>query len=135
MQGFNVVITWPIAWGDMDSFAHVNNTVFFRLFESARMAYLARINFTGAGGGPGPILAETSCRFRRPIAWPDTVNVGARVIDVAGDRFTMEYRIMRGDGMIAADGKGVIVAFDYDAGQKIPIPESVRTAIRELDGI
>ncbi|HEY0674447.1 MAG TPA: thioesterase family protein [Longimicrobiales bacterium] len=135
MQGFNVVIDWPIAWGDMDAFAHVNNTVFFRLFESARMAYLTRINFSGAQAAAGPILAETQCRFRRPISYPDTVQVGARVTSVAHDRFTMEYRIVRGDGNLAADGSGLIVAFDYAAGSKIPIPDEVRAAIRRLDGV
>ena len=135
MNGYHVVIEVPIAWGDMDAFGHVNNTVFFRLFESARMEYLGRINFSGAVNGAGPILATTHCRFRRPIIYPDRVRVGARVTEVAADRFTMEYLILKGDGLIAADGGGVIVTYDYDAGRKIDVPEHVRAAIRALDGV
>jgi acyl-CoA thioester hydrolase len=135
MDGFQVVIEVPIAWGDMDAFGHVNNTVFFRLFESARMEYLGRINFSGAGAEAGPILATTHCRFRRPIVYPDRVRVGARVTEVGADRFTMEYLIIKSDGMIAADGGGVIVTYDYAASSKINVPDEVRAAIRALDGV
>lgn len=135
MDGFNVIYETPIAWGDMDAFGHVNNTVFFRLFESARMAYLSRIDFSGANGGLGPILASTHCRFRRPLNYPEHVRVGARVTEVGRDRFTMEYVIINQRDEVAAEGGGVVVAFDYTAGSKIQIPEAVRSAIRELDGV
>ena len=135
MQGFNVIYETPIAWGDMDAFGHVNNTVFFRLFESARMAYLGRINFTGTNQRIGPILASTNCVFRRPIVYPDSVQVGARVTEVADDRFTMAYMIIKGDGQVAAEGSGVIVSYDYEAHSKTALPEAVRDAIRSIDGV
>jgi acyl-CoA thioester hydrolase len=135
IRGYQVVIRTPIAWGDMDAFGHVNNTVFFRLFESARMEYLGRINFSGADSNLGPILAATHCRFRAPIIYPDTVQVGARVKEVHADRFTMDFCIVREDGKLAADGGGVVVAYDYDAHAKIPLPAEVREAIRAIDGV
>ena len=135
INGFQVVIRVPIAWGDMDAFGHVNNTVFFRLFESARMAYLARINFSGADSNSGPILAATHCRFRAPIIYPDTVQVGARVTEVKDDRFTMEYCIVREDGKVAGTGGGLVVAYDYDTHAKIELPAEVRAAMRALDGV
>lgn len=87
---FPIVIGVPFAWGDMDAYGHVNNTVYFRLFESARIEYLRAIEFTAGGsdGGVGLILASTHCRFRRPLAYPDTVRVGARTVDIGDDRFT-----------------------------------------------
>lgn len=135
MDGYNVVVETPIAWGDMDAFGHVNNTVFFRFFESARIAYLDRINFRGDKSSPGPILAATHCRFRKPLIYPDDVRIGARVVEVSGDRFTMEYRIIDGRGDVAAEGGGVVVAYDYAAGAKASIPEAVRAAIRSLDDV
>lgn len=135
LDGFPIVITVPVAWGEMDAFGHVNNIVFFRYFESARIAYLDAIGFRGdAPGSTGPILASTHCRFRRPLAYPDTVRVGARATEVAADRFTMEYRIVSETlGEIAADGGGVIVAYDYAAGWKAPLPVPVRERIRALE--
>lgn len=136
MTGYPIVIDVPIAWGDMDALGHVNNTVFFRLFESARIAYLDAIRFRGGAGGEGigPILASTHCRFRRPLVYPDTARVGARATDVAEDRFTMEYRIVSGaSGEVAAEGGGVVVAYDYGAGRKAPLPGEVRGRIEEVE--
>jgi acyl-CoA thioester hydrolase len=132
---FPIVISVPIAWGDMDAYGHVNNTVFFRLFESARIEYLRAIEFGagGAAGGIGPILASTECRFRRPLEFPDTVRVGARTVSVDQDRFTMEYMIVsEGLGEVAALGGGVIVSYDYDRRAKTAIPDPVRLRIMDM---
>ena len=136
LAGWPVIITLPVAWGEMDAFGHVNNIVFFRYFESARIAYLDAIGFRGAAGtgGVGPILASTHCRFRRPLAYPDTVRVGARSTDVGADRFTMAYVIVSETlGETAAEGGGVIVAYDYASGRKTMLPGDVRMRIADLE--
>lgn len=137
LDGYPVVVTLPVQWGEMDYFRHVNNTVFFRYFESARIAYLDRIGFREerAEGGMGPILASTHARFRRPLTYPDTVRVGARATAVEEDRFTMEYRLVSvAQVAVAAEGGGVLVSFDYAAGCKAPLPDGVRRAIARLEG-
>ena len=88
---FPVAVERPVRWGDMDAFQHVNNTVYFRWFECARIAYFQRVGFDG-GESVGPILAHTECRFRRPVAFPDTVVIRAGVVALGDDRFTMAYR-------------------------------------------
>jgi len=137
LQEFPVVVEIPVHWGEMDYFRHVNNTVFFRYFESARIEYLDRIGFREEmeNGGVGPILASTHARFRRPLTYPDTVRVGARTVEVGEDRFTMEYRLVSTrQGTVAAEGGGVLVSFDYPGGRKAPLPEPVRRAIEALEG-
>jgi len=137
LAGYPVVVEIPVAWGDMDYFRHVNNIVFFRYFESARIEYLERIGFRelAADDPVGPILASTGCRFRRPLTWPDTVAVGARVTGVGEDRFSMAYRLVsRKSGEVAAEGDGVLVSFDYAEQKKVPLPERVRLAIELLQG-
>src|SRR5262245_7570674 len=49
LAGFPVVIDQDVRWGDLDAYGHVNNTVFFRFFESARIAYFEAIGFVSAG--------------------------------------------------------------------------------------
>jgi len=96
LQNFPVIVEFPVAWGEMDALGHVNNTVYFRYFESARVAYLTKINFIdpAANSGIGSILASTQCDFRKALAYPDTVAIGARVTEISADRFTMEYRLV-----------------------------------------
>jgi acyl-CoA thioester hydrolase len=136
LHDFRVTIETPVAWGEMDAFGHVNNIVYFRYFESARIAYLDAIGFRGNAGDHalGPILASTHCRFRRALAYPDTVRIGARTCSLAHDRFTMEYRVVsRMLDDVVADGGGVIVAYDYARQRKVTLPDTVTERILQLD--
>jgi acyl-CoA thioester hydrolase len=133
---FPVVFETPVAWGEMDSMGHVNNIVYFRYFESARLAYFERVGFLDEmkRSGVGPILATTKCRFRKPLTYPDRIRVGATAKDLQDDRFTMLYCIeSEALATIAADGEGLIVAYDYNENKKTAVPDSVRRAILDLE--
>lgn len=137
LNGWPVVVEQSIAWGEMDAYGHVNNVVYFRYFENARLEYFRRLGWE-AGTRPqgvGPILHSTQCRFRRPLEWPDTIAIGARVAKVEADRFTIEHLLVSEKlSAIAAEGSGLIVTFDYAAGAKAPIPDDLRRRIEELQG-
>lgn len=135
LSGFPVVVRIPVAWGEMDAYQHVNNIVYFRYFETARIHYFERVRLMqGSFEGVGPILASTDCRFKFPLTFPDTVAVGARVVRIDDDRFTMEYRVVseRAD-RVAAEGRGVIVTYRYAERKKAPVPEELRAAIEALE--
>ena len=133
-EDFPVQIRMPVAWGHLDAFGHVNNTVYFRFFEDARIACFARIGLDVLMSETkvGPILARTGCVFRRPLGFPDTVTACARIEDVGVDRFTMIYAVFSDAHGLAAHGDGRIVMLDYAAGSKVPIPKAVRVAIDGL---
>jgi acyl-CoA thioester hydrolase len=136
LADFPVVIELSVLWGEMDALGHVNNIIYFRYFEQARIAYFQRLGLElGQGGqGLGPILASTEARFRKPLKYPDRIRIGARVTDILEDRFMMEYRIVSERlGAVAAEGKGLIVTYDYGAGKKVPIPAEVRQRLTDLE--
>ncbi|MBY0514803.1 MAG: acyl-CoA thioesterase [Gemmataceae bacterium] len=137
LAGFPIAVALDVAWGDMDAYAHVNNVVYFRYFEAARIAYLGRCGWLASREeiGVGPIVASTQARYRKPLSYPDHLLVGARLLDVADDRFTLEHRVVsRAWGAVATDGQVVVVSFDYRANRKAPIPDAVRRAMAELEG-
>lgn len=134
---YPVTIEIPMAWGEMDAFQHLNNVVYFRYFESARIAYFDAVDMLAGmeTTGVGPILAETRCRYRIPLTFPDTVTVGARVSSLAPKGFMMQYAVAsRRHGKIAAEGEGRIVTVNYATGGKTPLPEAVRSRILALEG-
>lgn len=136
LQPFPVIIPIPVQWGEMDAYGHVNNTVLFRYFESARIVYLERCGFLESYdvNKIGAILHSTECRFRQPLRHPDEVLVGARAIRVEHDRFTMSYLVFSLEtGHVAADGQGIVVSFDYERRSKVPLPPSVREGIAALE--
>jgi acyl-CoA thioester hydrolase len=136
LTGFPVVIELPVVWGEMDSYGHVNNVVYIRYLESARVEYLRRLDWVNLQNatGIGPILASISCRFRKPLFYPDTIQVGARITSVGADRFTIDHRIVsRALGSVAAEGQGMVVSFDYKKQTKAPLPEEIRQRIAEIE--
>lgn len=135
LRGFPIVVANAVQWAEMDVLHHVNNANFFRYFENARIQYLLAIGLAdNRADGLGPILHSTTARFRRPLRFPDTAWTGARAGDVAGDRFSMEYRVVsESDGEIVADGSAVVVCYDYRARQKTPLPPAVRQSIGDLE--
>jgi acyl-CoA thioester hydrolase len=136
LASFPVVIEIPVAWGEMDAFGHVNNIIYFRYFESARIAYFDHVGYEALmkEEGLGPILAATSCRFWLPLTFPDTVSVGARVASVETDRFRMEYRVVsHRHGKVAAEGDGTVVSYDYQKAAKAPLPDAVRLRIEAIE--
>jgi acyl-CoA thioester hydrolase len=70
LKNYPVVIEIPIAWGDMDAFQHVNNIMYFKYFESARISYFEKLDFNEQmkKTGIGPILANTQRKFKIPLA-------------------------------------------------------------------
>lgn len=136
LERWPVSIQVPVAWGDMDAFAHVNNTVYLRWFESARIAYFERTGLIERMQREqvGPILARTTIDYRVPLTYPDRVQVQATVSRLGTSSFTMKYRVRsEAKKAIAAEGEGVIVLIDYRSGGKVALDEQVRRAIQALE--
>ena len=123
-----VSVEIPVLWGDMDAFAHVNNTVYLRWFESARIAWFERVGIAGHGdGGIGPILASTHCRFVRPLVFPEVIVAEATTTRIGRSSFDMAYRITRREtGELAAEGGGVVVMLNYATGKAHDIDDALR---------
>lgn len=137
LEGYSVVIALPVQWGDQDAFAHVNNVVYFRWFESARIAYFLRIGLMAGqdAGQLGPILAASSCDYRRSIVFPDTVRVGIRATRIGRTSIGLEHRVVsERQAALAAEGTSTTVFYDYSAGRPDPVPEAVRKAIEAVEG-
>lgn len=136
LESFPVHVQIPVAWGDMDAFQHVNNVMYFRYFETARVAYINQVGFMEMRErtGIGPILASTQCRYRIPLTYPDTITVGIRVSEIKEDRFAMKLVVVSGQfRKSAAEGTDMIVCFDYRAGKKTPLPGEIRQRILDLE--
>lgn len=134
-QSFPVQVTLPVQWGDMDAFNHVNNAMYFRYFETARLAYFEHLDLlkTMQTDKIGPILAETDCRFKRPVTYPDTIRVGAAVVENHRYGFLMRYGVYsETQQQVCSIGSGRIVLLDYNTGAKVEPDDNMLQAIEAL---
>jgi acyl-CoA thioester hydrolase len=135
-RAFPVIVTQAIVWGEMDSYQHVNNVVYFRYFENGRLEYFRRLGWFEfeTATGIGPILQATQARFRRALTYPDTIHIGTRLKEMQDDRFMIEHNIVsEALDEIATVGEGTIVTFHYASSKKVQVPEELKERIRALE--
>lgn len=137
LANFPVAIRLPVQWGDHDAFNHVNNTVYFRWCESARIEYLNQLGLNARSdlAGIGPILAAISCNYRRPVTFPDNVQIASRVTRLGRSSLTMDHLIYsEAQSQVVADATSTIVVFDYQGQKSQPVPDLIRQIIERLEG-
>lgn len=130
MDGFDFVHREAVRFRDLDGMGHVNNAVFMTYMETARLNYFRSL---GLGDNPleGMILARAEVDFRSPIELGEQIEVGVRTGRIGTKSFDLEQEI-RADGRVAAEGKFVLVAYDYTTNQSREIPASMR---ERLNGV
>jgi acyl-CoA thioester hydrolase len=120
-----------IRWGDMDAMGHVNNTVYFRYMEQARIGWFdALVPQQEAWKSAGIVIANASCNFKRPINYPGTVEVRLLAGPPGGSSVPTFYEL-RIEDEIYADGAATVVFIDMRSQKPIRIPEAIRGLLEE----
>ncbi len=122
----------PIRWGDMDAMGHVNNIVYFRYMEQARISWFERLL---PGREPwkttGIVIANASCNFRRAMTYPGTVEVKVFVACPGGSSVSTYYEMrVDEDPEPYADGAAVVVFIDMQTQKPLRIPEEIRSLLQ-----
>jgi acyl-CoA thioester hydrolase len=118
----------PVRWGDQDALNHVNNTIYFRYMEQARVEWLdsvcARERQTQ---NQGAVLVTASCTFLMPILYPATVICDIFVGKPGHTSLPTFYELhCKGSDQLYATGEGKLVWVDKRSGKPIPLPAVLR---------
>ena len=114
----------PVQWGEMDAANHVNNTVYLRYAETARIEFFEQTGIGSAFNEIGAILGYQDCKYIFPLRYPDTVVAGTRVLETLSDRLVLQCALFsKNHDRIAAISHQEILAYDYKALRKVPLPE------------
>ena len=118
----------PIRWGDMDAMGHVNNTVYFRYMEQARIEWLEALGYdTGQNAGEGPVIVNASCTFLVPLVYPGTVEVRMFVGHPGRSSLPTHYELrLAGADTLYAQGDAKMVWINPASGRSIPLPDNMR---------
>lgn len=126
---FDAVRPVPTRWSDNDMFGHLNNAVYLELFDSVLNAWM--MEETGIDEMVAPalgVVAETSCRYFREVAFPATLDVGVRANRIGNTSVVFEFGVFApGQDDIAAHGLWAQVYVDRVTRRPVPIPDAVRT--------
>jgi len=132
LTDYPVIYEQNVAWGDMDAFGHVNNVIYYRYIESARICYLDVLNILKLD--INTVVASSQCKYLKPVFYPDQLKIGVRVEEIRNSAFRMNYLIWSSvQQQNVALGEAVIVCVDKENMQKTLIPEIIREKIIKIE--
>jgi acyl-CoA thioester hydrolase len=119
-----------IRWGDMDAMGHVNNTVYFRYFEQARISWFEALVPQGtAWRTNGIVIVNASCNFKRPLSYPGTAEVKVFVGPPGGSSVPTFYELFS-ENELYADGAATVVFVDMATQKPRRIPDDLRARLQ-----
>ena len=128
LSDYPIIYEQQVAWGDMDAFAHVNNVIYYRYIESARIYYMEALNL--AVKEINTVVASNQCKYIAPVFYPDCIKIGVRVEEIRNSAFRMSYLLYsEKQEKVVAIADAVIVCVDKHSMLKVAIPDLIRQKI------
>lgn len=124
-------VTMPLRWGDMDAMGHINNTLYFRYMEIARLDWIFKLGASTDRSGQGPVIVNAFCNFLRQLEFPGDITVSMFVANLGRSSFDTYHTIERADepGVVYAEGGARTVWTDYAARKSAPLPDWFRARL------
>lgn len=134
---YPISITLRIDWCDMDIFKHVNNVMYFKYIQSARVNYWEQAGLADMYKNEGIIamLLSTQCRYLKPLYYPGNVIIKSSVSFIKNTSFGLIHQLFNEQGDLVAELQDVMVLFDDKTQVKITVPQAVRARIMSLEKI
>jgi acyl-CoA thioester hydrolase len=124
----------PTRWMDNDTYGHVNNVTYYSYFDTVVNEHLVKQGGLDIrDGAVVGLVVETSCRYFRPVSFPDVVEAAMRVAKLGRSSVTYEIALFTpGSAHPAAAGRFVHVWVDRASVQPTDIPARIREALQPL---
>lgn len=130
-----------VQWGEMDAFNHVNNVMYIRWCETARIELFREIwgdkgiNMKEIleGNGVGPILANFNINYRLPLTYPDEVIIHTQVSQIGNTSFKLKQALFskKLGNTLVADATSVVVMVNYKTGSKFSLNQKIKSALEK----
>lgn len=136
MEKYPVELELRIDWSELDLFGHVNNVAFLKYVQAARVNYWERIGLYRdfLQTKIGPMLAGTTCRFKKPLFYPGTIIIKSRMDFIKNTSFSIHHLILDSAGEVAAEAEDVMVMYDFNKNEKVTFPSYLREMAEKLEG-
>ncbi|MGJ7901338.1 acyl-CoA thioesterase [Lysobacter sp. 1R34A] len=119
-----------VRWRDLDAFNHVNNSKFLSYLEEARLRWMVTLPGHGMDEHVAPVVAAAHLNYRRPIEWPNELDIELFVERLGNTSLSIGHRIVGAadPSAVYCDGNVVLVWIHRETGQPAALPGPVRAA-------
>jgi acyl-CoA thioester hydrolase len=126
--------TLTTRWSDNDAYRHLNNVIYYSLFDTAVNEPLIRAGLLDVERSRSiGVVAETGCRYFESLAFPDVIEAGVRVTSLGRSSVRYEIGLFKeGSDRPAAQGHFIHVYIDRQTGRPVEVPREIRGFLRQL---
>lgn len=135
---FRYFFEMPTRWGDADALGHINNALFARYYESARLGYfssLMDLEFSPKMTS-SVILADLKIAYLKQLHYPSDLMVGCRVSRLGNSSLDFDSAVfLKESNELISTSRAILVWFDYVANTNKPVPDESRSKIIDYEKI
>lgn len=131
-QPLNTVfsIDMPIRWGDLDAYNHVNNTLYLRYMEEARIQLLLKMGYSLDNPEQGPVVINLHSSFIQPVVYPDTLTIDCYAAEPGNSSFMTYYKLYsQQQKTLVCEGSAKVVWINKASNRSMPLPQDLHALI------
>ncbi len=124
-------ISIRIDWSELDLFGHVNNVVFHKYAQTARLNYVEMLGLMELHKTQniGFMVAETNCQFKKELLFPGNINIQTQIDFVKNTSLALQHTMTNDAGELVAIARDVLVVYDFNKKEKCLIPEEIKVKL------
>lgn len=110
-----------IDWSELDVFNHVNNVMFAKYMQAARVQFMEHLGIMQSyeASKIGFMVAATSLIYLKPLQYPGNILIKTHVKEIKTTSFILMHAIYNDQNELSASGEDVIVYYDFNKNQKL----------------
>ena len=134
LKSFPAIYTQQVSWGDMDALGHVNNVIYYRYIESARIHYFKDMDLFSHN--VLMVISKSSCDYLSSVVYPDTLLIGAKIEEIRQSAMRMSYTLYsQQQNKVVAQAQAIMVCLDKTTHQKTAVPERLKQMIIDFENL
>lgn len=132
---FKHIMPAQIRFSDVDQFGHVNNSVYFQLYDLAKTTYFKDVLGMSDWGDVVVVVANINANFFMPVFFSDNIEIETATVQLGNKSFTLLQRaVVKGTDEVKCECRTTLVMYDLLTKEPAPIPQRYKDAICEYEG-
>ncbi len=132
---FRHTLPVQLRFSDVDQLGHVNNSVYFSLYDVAKTAYLSAALGDGVDYRRSSlVIANINANFFVPVFFTDRIVIETSAVRLGNKSLTLCQRaVCEATGEVKCECRTVMVAYDVESRQSFSLPAAWRDAIARFE--
>ena len=132
---FRHVMPAQIRFSDVDQFGHVNNSVYFQLYDLAMTTYFKDVLGMSDWGDVVVVVANINANFLMPVFFSDNIEIATATVQLGNKSFTLlQQAKVKGTNEVKCECRTTLVMYDLLTKEPTPIPEHYKNSICQYEG-